>query len=68
VLQIADALGKMRRERAKYPAPRLLPGVYEKGGARWQVSWFSVKKKEIGQVIIATTTGRVLHSGPVSSA
>ncbi len=60
VLRIAEALGKMRAVRAKYPGS--YGGAYLKGPARWQVSYFSRGgKKEIGQVIIADSSGKVLE-------
>ncbi len=50
----------MRAVRAKYPGS--YGGAYLKGPFRWQVSFFSRDgKKEIGQVIIADTSGRVLE-------
>ncbi len=60
VLEIAEALPKMRAVRRKYRGS--YGGAYFKGPLRWQVSFFSVKgTKEIGQVIIADSTGRVLE-------
>ncbi len=60
VLAIAQALGKMKTVRAKYPGS--YDGAYLKGPFRWQVSFFSKKgAKEIGQVIIDDATGRVLE-------
>jgi hypothetical protein len=60
VLTIAQALGKMRAVRAKYPGS--YDGAYLKGPFRWQVSFFSKKgAKEIGQVIVDDATGRVLE-------
>ncbi len=60
VLQIAGALPKMRAVRAEYPGS--YDGAYLKGLLRWQVSFFSKKgAKEIGQVVIADGTGRVLE-------
>jgi hypothetical protein len=59
VLEIADALPKMRAVRARYPGS--YGGAYLKGPIRWQVSYFSKQNKEIGQVIIADYTGRVLE-------
>jgi hypothetical protein len=60
VLEIAEALPKMRAVRRKYPGS--YAGAYFKGPIRWQVSFFSKKgAKEIGQVIIADSTGRVLE-------
>jgi Glycosyltransferase family 87 len=60
VLAIASALPKMRAVRAKHPGS--YGGAYLKGPVRWQVSFFSRDgKKEIGQVIIADATGRVLE-------
>jgi len=60
VLAIAQALPKMRAMRAKYPGS--YGGAYLKGPVRWQVSFFSKHgAKEIGQVIIADSTGRVLE-------
>jgi hypothetical protein len=60
VLEIAEALPKMRAVRRKYPGS--YAGAYFKGPVRWQVSFFSKQgAKEIGQVIIADSTGRVLE-------
>jgi hypothetical protein len=60
VLAIAQALPKMKAVRAKYPGS--YGGAYLKGPARWQVSFFSKKgAKEIGQVIVADSSGRVLE-------
>jgi hypothetical protein len=60
VLAIAQALPKMQAVRAKYPGS--YGGAYLKGPARWQVSFFSKKgAKEIGQVIVADASGRVLE-------
>jgi hypothetical protein len=59
VLEIAGRLPKMRRVRADYPGS--YDGAYLKGPGRWQVSYFSHKGKEIGQVIISDTSGRVLE-------
>jgi hypothetical protein len=60
VLAIAEALPKMRAVRRKYPGS--YGGAYLKGPERWQVSFFSKKgAKEIGQVIVADASGRVLE-------
>ena len=60
VLEIAEALPKMRAVRKEYPGS--YGGAYLKGALRWQVSFFSAKgAKEIGQVIIADSSGRVLE-------
>ncbi len=59
VLEIAGRLAKMRRVRAGYPGS--YDGAYLKGPGRWQVSYFSHKGKEIGQVIISDASGRVLE-------
>jgi hypothetical protein len=59
VLEIANRLPSMRRERAQYRGS--YGGAYLKGPGRWQVSYFSHKGKEIGQVIIADDTGKVLE-------
>jgi hypothetical protein len=60
VLAIAETLPKMRAVRKKYPGS--YGGSYFKGPLRWQVSFFSKKgAKEIGQVIIADASGRVLE-------
>ncbi|MGA8364999.1 MAG: hypothetical protein WB709_10825 [Solirubrobacteraceae bacterium] len=60
VLAIAQALPKMRAVRAGYPGS--YGGAYLKGPLRWQVSFFSKRgAKEIGQVIIADASGRVLE-------
>ena len=60
VLTIADGLAKMRSVRRKYPGS--YAGAYLKGPLHWQVSYFSRGgAKEIGQVIIADSSGRVLE-------
>ncbi len=60
VLTIADRLPKLQAVRAKYPGS--YAGAYLKGPLHWQVSYFSRNgKKEIGQVIIADSSGRVLE-------
>lgn len=59
VLQIADRLPEMRRERARHRGS--YGGAYLKGPGRWQVSYFARGGKEIGQVIISDATGRVLE-------
>jgi hypothetical protein len=60
VLEIAEALPKMRAVRRKYPGS--YAGAYLKGPLRWQVSFFSAKgAKEIGQAIIADSSGHVLE-------
>jgi hypothetical protein len=59
VLEIANKLPKMRKVRANYPGS--YGGAYLKGSLRWQVSYFSRKGTEIGQVIISDATGRVLE-------
>ncbi len=59
VLEIARALPKMKALRAEYPSS--YDGAYLKGPTRWQVSFFSKKAKEIGQVIIVDETGQVLE-------
>jgi hypothetical protein len=59
VLEIAAALPKMRAVRAEYRGS--YGGAYLKGPFRWQVSYFSRRGKEIGQVILDDGTGRVLE-------
>jgi hypothetical protein len=59
VLEIAGRLPKMRRERDKYLGS--YGGAYLKGPGHWQVSYFSHRGIEIGQVIISDSTGRVLE-------
>ncbi len=60
VLAIAERLPKMRAVRAEYRGS--YGGAYLKGAFHWQVSYFSRGgKKEIGQVIIDDTSGRVLE-------
>ncbi|HYM46626.1 MAG TPA: hypothetical protein VES65_10785 [Solirubrobacteraceae bacterium] len=60
VLAIARALPRMKALRAEHPGS--YDGAYLKGPVRWQVSLFSKKgAKEIGQVIIADESGRVLE-------
>jgi len=59
VLAIAGALSKMKAVRRENPGS--YGGAYLKGPVRWQVSYFSRSKKEIGQVIIEDRTGAVLE-------
>jgi hypothetical protein len=60
VLAIAAKLPKMRALRAEYRGA--YAGAYLKGAFHWQVSYFTRGgKKEIGQVIIDDTSGRVLE-------
>jgi len=62
ILEIAEALARMRAVRAGYPGS--FADAYLNGPSRWQVSFFSHDgKKEIGQVILVeTSTGaRVLE-------
>lgn len=59
VLEIANRLPKMKAVRAKYKGS--YGGAYLKGPVRWQVSYFSRQRKEIGQVIIADHNGKVLE-------
>ncbi len=60
VLEMAEALPKMKAVRAKYKGS--YGGAYLKGQTRWQVSFFSKGgAKEIGQAIIADADGKVLE-------
>jgi hypothetical protein len=59
VLEIANRLPKLRHVRSEYRGS--YGGAYLKGPGRWQVSYFSKPGKEIGQVIIADHSGRVLE-------
>jgi hypothetical protein len=60
VLAIARALPKMRALQAEYPGS--FADAYLKGPLHWQVSFFSKRgAKEIGLVIIADSSGRVLE-------
>jgi hypothetical protein len=60
VLAIAAALPKVKAARAEYRDS--YGGAYLKGPLRWQVSYFSKGgKREIAQVIIADSSGRVLE-------
>lgn len=59
VLAIADRLPKLRAVRASHRGS--YGGAYLKGPGRWQVSYFSRKGEEIGQAIIADSSGRVLE-------
>jgi hypothetical protein len=60
VIAIASALPKMRAVRRKYPGS--YAAAYLKVPFRWQVSFFSRNgKTEIGQVVIADLSGRVLE-------
>jgi hypothetical protein len=59
-MAIAAALPKMKSVRGKYPGS--YGGAYLKIPFHWQVSYFSRNgKKEIGQVTIDDSTGRVLE-------
>ncbi len=58
-LEIANRLPKMKAVRAEYPGS--YGDAYTKGPVRWQVSYFSKRGKEIGQVIIADHNGKVLE-------
>jgi hypothetical protein len=59
-LAIAQGLPRMRRLQREHPGT--YDGAYLKGPVRWQVSFFSKRgAKEIGQVIIADQTGKVLE-------
>lgn len=59
VLAITDRLPKLRAVRASHPGS--YGGAYLKGPGRWQVSYFSRKRDEIGQAIISDSSGRVLE-------
>jgi hypothetical protein len=59
VLEIANRLPKLRRVRAQSRGS--YGGAYLKGPGRWQVSYFARGGKEIGQVIIADVSGRVVE-------
>jgi glycosyl transferase family 87 len=59
VLAIADRLPKLRAARASHPGS--YGGAYLKGPGRWQVSYFSRKREEIGQAIVSDASGRVLE-------
>lgn len=59
VLEIANALPKMRAVRTRYRGS--FGDVYLKGPVRWQVSYFSKQNKEIGLVIIADSNGHVVE-------
>jgi hypothetical protein len=60
VLAIAQGLPRMRRLQREHPGS--YDGAYLKGPERWQVSFFSKQgAKEIGQVIVADQTGKVLE-------
>jgi hypothetical protein len=59
VLAIAAALPKLRAVRTQHRGS--YGGAYLKGPSRWQVSYFSKQGKEIGQAIIADSSGRVLE-------
>ncbi len=63
--RIADDIDKVRRERGEYPGSTR--EVYLKGSDRWQVSYFAKvppgkPRKEIAQVLIADSSGRVLEA------
>lgn len=59
VLAIADRLPKLRAVRARYRGS--YGGAYLKGPGRWQVSYFSRKREEVGQAVISDSSGRVLE-------
>jgi hypothetical protein len=42
--------------------PGAYPGEYTKGPGQWQVSWFTRKGKEIAQVYVDDSTGRVTQA------
>jgi hypothetical protein len=58
-IEIAERLPKMKHLRHEYPGA--YPGAYLDGPGRWQVSFFSRAKEQIGQVIIDDATGKVLE-------
>ena len=58
-LEIAERLPRMKRLRREYPGA--YPGAYLDGPGRWQVSFFSRAKQQVGQVIIADATGKVVE-------
>ncbi len=61
VTAIAGALPDVQKARKKYPGS--YSTAYEKGGDRWQVSYFSDdgKRTEIAQVTILDSTGQVVE-------
>jgi hypothetical protein len=59
VLRIAEALPLVRRVRVANPGS--YGGAYLKGPARWQVSFFNRHAKEVVQVYISDSSGRVLQ-------
>jgi hypothetical protein len=62
VQAIADRLPAIREELRRHPGA--YPGVYLKGQARWQVSYFSreTPPKELAQVLVDDATGRVTEA------
>jgi hypothetical protein len=65
VLRIADAVEKVRDERAKHPGSTW--AVFLKGGNLWQVSYYAktppkAPRKEIAQVIVGDRSGAVLEA------
>ena len=58
-IEIAERLPKMKRLHEQYPGA--YPGAYLDGAGRWQVSFFSRARQQVGQVIIDDATGRVLE-------
>jgi hypothetical protein len=61
---IADRLSDVRHEKRRYPGATR--EVFEKGPARWQVSYFAkvpvgAPRKEIAQVLVDDATGAVLE-------
>jgi hypothetical protein len=62
VLRIASADPRVKVELRKHP--RALPYEYTKGAGTWQVSWFSVgrKEKELLQVYVNDQSGKVTQA------
>ncbi|MCW2999025.1 MAG: hypothetical protein JWN65_2574 [Solirubrobacterales bacterium] len=62
VQALADRQKNIVAERRKFPGS--YPGVFLKGRARWQVSYYAKTKplKEIGQVIVDDASGKVTES------
>ncbi len=62
---IADRVSDVRREKRRYPGSTR--EVFQKGGGRWQISYFArvpagAPRKEIAQVVVDDRSGKVLEA------
>jgi hypothetical protein len=60
VQRIAARVPKIRDEVRRHKGA--YPGEYTKGPGRWQVSWFTPSGREIAQVYVDDTTGKVTEA------